>query len=133
MRTRAGFSFSTTSTFALASRGYRIEFVPIRVERRVGKSTVSVATGFQTILLVLRLASLFNPLRVFLPLSFFFIIGGMLYFNGPDTNTEIAQAPPAAIERTTPAPAPATPATPAAPAATPAPATTTPAAPATPR
>lgn len=75
----AGFSFSTTSTFALASRGYRIEFVPIRVERRVGKSTVSVATGFQTILLVLRLASLFNPLRVFLPLSFFFIIGGVLW------------------------------------------------------
>jgi hypothetical protein len=75
----SGFSFSTTSTFALASRGYRVEFVPIRVERRVGKSTVSLATGFQTILLVLRLASLFNPLRVFLPLAFFFIIGGGLW------------------------------------------------------
>ncbi|MEY2936916.1 MAG: hypothetical protein RL033_7665 [Pseudomonadota bacterium] len=74
-----GFSFSTTSTFALASRGYRIDFVPIQVERRVGKSTVSVATGFQTILLVLRLASLFNPLRVFLPLSLLFIIGGTLW------------------------------------------------------
>lgn len=72
----AGFSFSTTSTFALASRGYRIEFVPIRVERRVGTSAVSVATGFQTILLVLRLASLFNPLRVFLPLALFFIVLG---------------------------------------------------------
>jgi glycosyltransferase involved in cell wall biosynthesis len=75
----SGFSFSTTSTFALASRGYRIEFVPIQVERRVGHSSVSVATGFQTILLVLRLASLFNPLRVFLPLSLFFIIGGSLW------------------------------------------------------
>jgi glycosyltransferase involved in cell wall biosynthesis len=75
----SGFSFSTTSTFALASRGYRIDFLPIRVERRVGKSTVSVATGFQTILLVLRLASLFNPLRVFLPLSLFFMIGGSLW------------------------------------------------------
>jgi glycosyltransferase involved in cell wall biosynthesis len=75
----SGFSFSTTSTFALASRGYRVEFLPIRVERRVGKSTVSVATGFQTILLVLRLASLFNPLRVFLPLSLFFMIGGSLW------------------------------------------------------
>lgn len=72
----AGFSFSTTSTFALASRGYRVEFVPIRVERRVGKSSVSVATGFQTILLILRLASLFNPLRVFLPLALLFIVGG---------------------------------------------------------
>jgi glycosyltransferase involved in cell wall biosynthesis len=72
----AGFSFSTTSTFALASRGYRVEFIPIQVERRVGKSSVSVATGFQTILLILRLASLFNPLRVFLPLAFGFIVGG---------------------------------------------------------
>ena len=64
------------------------------------------------------------------------LIGGMLYFNGPDPNTEVAQAPRPAIERTTPTPAPgvpATPATPAAPAATPAPATTTPAAPATPQ
>jgi glycosyltransferase involved in cell wall biosynthesis len=75
----AGFSFSTTSTFALACRGYQINFVPIQVERRVGRSRVSVATGFQTILLVLRLASLFNPLRVFLPLSLLFIIGGALW------------------------------------------------------
>ncbi len=75
----SGFSFSTTSTFALASRGYRVEFVPIQVERRVGKSSVSIATGFQTILLVLRLASLFNPLRVFLPLSLFFIVGGIVW------------------------------------------------------
>jgi glycosyltransferase involved in cell wall biosynthesis len=75
----SGFSFSTTSTFALASRGYRIEFLPIEVEPRVGKSTVSVATGFQTILLVLRLASLFNPLRVFLPLSMFFIVAGVVW------------------------------------------------------
>jgi glycosyltransferase involved in cell wall biosynthesis len=75
----SGFSFSTTSTFALASRGYRMQFVPITVERRSGKSTVSVKTGFQVILLVLRLASLFNPLRVFLPLSMLFIVGGVLW------------------------------------------------------
>jgi glycosyltransferase involved in cell wall biosynthesis len=75
----SGFSFSTTSTFALASRGYRVDFVPIQVERRVGKSTVSVATGFQTILLILRLASLFNPLRVFLPLALLFIAGGIVW------------------------------------------------------
>lgn len=75
----SGFSFSTTSTIALASRGYHVEFVPIVVEPRVGKSTVSVATGFQTILLVLRLATLFNPLRVFLPLSLFFILAGIIW------------------------------------------------------
>jgi len=72
-----GFSFSTTITFALASRGYQIEFVPIQVEPRIGRSTVTMKTGFQTILLVLRLASLFNPLRVFLPLALFCIVFGI--------------------------------------------------------
>jgi glycosyltransferase involved in cell wall biosynthesis len=73
----SGFSFSTTITVAMVSRGYQVEFVPIRVEPRVGKSTVTMRTGFQTILLVLRLASLFNPLRVFLPLATLFILFGI--------------------------------------------------------
>jgi glycosyltransferase involved in cell wall biosynthesis len=64
-----GFSFSTTITMALMSRGYDVRFMPIEVSPRVGKSTVTVHTGFQTILLVIRLATLFNPLRVFLPAS----------------------------------------------------------------
>ncbi len=72
-----GFSFSTTITVALLARGYYVQHVPIEVERRVGKSTVSVGTGFQTIVLVLRLACLFNPLRVFLPLAMVAILGGI--------------------------------------------------------
>ncbi len=74
-----GFSFSTTITMALLSRGYAVEFVPIQVEKRVGKSTVSMRTGFQTLLLVLRLATLFNPLRLFLPMSFFSIGAGVAW------------------------------------------------------
>ena len=65
----SGFSFSTTITMALLSRGYNITYVPIQVEKRVGKSTVSLKTGFDTIVLVLRLAALFNPLRLFIPIS----------------------------------------------------------------
>jgi glycosyltransferase involved in cell wall biosynthesis len=75
----SGFSFSTTITFALASRGYKVDFVPIKVEKRIGTSTVSVRTGFQTILLILRLASLFNPLRIFLPLSFVSFFAGVAW------------------------------------------------------
>jgi glycosyltransferase involved in cell wall biosynthesis len=73
----AGYSFSTTITMAMLSRGYAVEFLPIRVEPRVGKSLVNVRAGFQTIMLVLRLATLFNPLRVFLPLSLFCIVAGI--------------------------------------------------------
>src|SRR6266487_2042958 len=62
----SGFSFSTTITMALLSRGYNVAYIPIDVEKRVGKSTVSIATGLDTIILIMRIASLFNPLRIFL-------------------------------------------------------------------
>ncbi len=65
-----GFSFSTTSTFALLKSRYRIGYVPITVRKRTGKSTVRQGKhGFETIMLMLRLTVLFEPLRVFLPVS----------------------------------------------------------------
>ncbi|NPV85849.1 MAG: glycosyltransferase family 2 protein [Anaerolineae bacterium] len=65
-----GFSFSTTITLAMIKRGYRVLYVPIATAaRRSGKSRVSLQTGFDTILLILRLAVLFDPLRVFIPIS----------------------------------------------------------------
>ena len=73
----AGFSFSTTITVALLSRGYAVEFVPIKVERRIGTSTVSMKTGFQAILLLFRLIALFNPLRIFLPTSLLSVLFGI--------------------------------------------------------
>jgi len=72
-----GFSFSTTITMAMLSRGYGVRFIPIKVNTRSGKSSVRIKTGFQTIMLVLRLATLFNPLRIFLPLSFLSALAGV--------------------------------------------------------
>lgn len=64
-----GFSMSTTLTLAVLSRGIPVEFVPIDVQRREGKSTVTVATGLATVMLLLRIICLFNPLRLFVPAS----------------------------------------------------------------
>ncbi len=65
-----GFSISTTSTLVFFNRGYSVKYVPITVNKRLdGKSTVSVKTGLETILLILRIIMLFEPLRLFLPLS----------------------------------------------------------------
>jgi len=62
-----GFSFSTTSTFAFLKGNRRIYWEPIRVRERVGKSTVrQLKHGPQTIMLMLRLTMLFNPLKIFL-------------------------------------------------------------------
>lgn len=77
----SGFSFSTTITMALHSRGYRVGYVPIEVQKRKdsGAGTVSVRTGLDTIILILRLSTLFNPLRIFLPASFMIASVGVLW------------------------------------------------------
>jgi glycosyltransferase involved in cell wall biosynthesis len=62
-----GFSMSTTLTMAVISRGWPVTFVPIDVRPRRGKSTVTVTTGLETAVLLLRIVCLFNPLRLFVP------------------------------------------------------------------
>ncbi len=66
-----GFSFSTTSTLGFMKEGYNIGTFPIVVEERVGrKSSVKfVKDGAKTLMLLLRIIMLFNPLKIFLPAS----------------------------------------------------------------
>lgn len=64
-----GFSFSTTSTIAALRGGHTVSFVPIEVKPRKGTSSVTAADGLRTILLIVRIVTLFAPLRVFLPVS----------------------------------------------------------------
>ena len=76
----SGFSFSTTITLVMLSRGYQVEYVPIKVEiRRGSQSTVRVKTGVDAIILILRLTSLFNPLRIFLPASVMMVLAGIVW------------------------------------------------------
>ena len=65
------FSFSTSSTIVLLQLGCRVQFVPVLVEARIGKSTVKqIRDGLYTIMLILRLIFLFHPLRIMLPIGF---------------------------------------------------------------
>jgi glycosyltransferase involved in cell wall biosynthesis len=76
-----GFSFSTTTTLVFLHRGYAVAYEPISIRPRSkgGKSTVRVSTGFATIILILRLMSLFQPLRIYIPASVLFTIAGGLW------------------------------------------------------
>lgn len=75
-----GFSFSTTSTVAYSCMNFRVKYVPIKVGKRIGTSTVSqVRHGFEAILLMLRLIVLFNPLKVFMPIAITSIATGLAY------------------------------------------------------
>ena len=75
-----GFSFSTTSTLAFLKEGYSIGTFPIKVDERVGrKSNVKFAKdGTKTMLLILRIIMLFNPLKIFFPSSVFAFLAGVL-------------------------------------------------------
>lgn len=67
-----GFSFSTTSTFALLKGRHRVKWIPITVSSRKASSTSTVRQmkhGPQTLMLILRLTVLFEPLKVFLHVS----------------------------------------------------------------
>ena len=74
-----GFSFSTTSTFAMLKGGHNIKWIPITTSKRTGTSTVKqLKHGPETIMLMLRLTVLFDPLRVFLPISGFSMLFAVL-------------------------------------------------------
>ncbi|MDP2809121.1 MAG: glycosyltransferase family 2 protein [Rhodocyclaceae bacterium] len=75
-----GFSFSTTSTIACFRGGFTVGYVPIEVQPRAsGVSSVTVSDGFRTLLLIIRLVTIFAPLRVFLPVSAVTLGIGMFY------------------------------------------------------
>ncbi len=75
-----GFSFSTTSTIAFLGDKRQVDYIPIQTSKRIGKSNVNqVKDGFNTMLLILRLIVLFNPLKVFFPASFFLILLSIVY------------------------------------------------------
>jgi len=75
-----GFSFSTTSTVAYCSMKLRVKYVPIKIQSRTGTSTVSqIWHGPETIMLMLRLIVLFNPLKVFMPVSLILMFVGLAY------------------------------------------------------
>jgi glycosyltransferase involved in cell wall biosynthesis len=76
-----GFSFSTTSTLAFLKEGYNIGTFPIVVKQREGRasSVKFFKDGGKTIMLILRIIMLFNPLKIFLPASLITFLAGVAF------------------------------------------------------
>lgn len=73
-------AFSDIITLIFISRGNLVKEFPVKVrERQGGKSTVTAMTAVDTVLEILNIAMLFNPGRVFYPLSVIFISSGVLW------------------------------------------------------
>ena len=74
------FSYPTTITMAIIRAGYSLAYVPIRANRRVGKSKIRLlADGSRFFLIIVKIATLFSPMRVFLPVSALMFLTGMGY------------------------------------------------------
>ncbi len=72
----SGFSFTTTITLAMLSAGYRVQYIPVDYLKRQGKSKIRPFYDTINFLqLIIRTIMFFDPLRIFLPLSFAFIGG----------------------------------------------------------
>jgi len=75
------FSYPTTLTIAYLRTGRSIKFVPITAGKRKGKSKINLLRdGSRFLLIITKVATLFSPFRVFLPLSLFFFVSGSLYY-----------------------------------------------------
>jgi len=76
-----GFSYPTTITMAFFRSGYPICFVPIKAAERVGKSHIRpIRDGVRFMVIIFKVATLYSPLKIFLPISGLFFATGMGYY-----------------------------------------------------
>ncbi|CAM2933843.1 glycosyltransferase family 2 protein [Acinetobacter celticus] len=67
-----GFSYPTTSTMAFFRAGYSVTYVPIHAAKRIGKSHIQpLKDGVRFFLIIFKIATLFSPLKMFLPIAVF--------------------------------------------------------------
>ncbi len=65
-----GFSTPTTTTLAFLKAGYNVAFEPIRARERIGKSKIRFASdGAKFLLILLKVITIFSPLRIFAPVA----------------------------------------------------------------
>ncbi|MCX6245748.1 MAG: glycosyltransferase family 2 protein [Bacteroidetes bacterium] len=72
-------SYSDVITLIFINNRHLVLEEPITIAPRLkGKSTIRVETAFQTIMEIINIVILFNPAKIFLPLSAIFILAGII-------------------------------------------------------
>lgn len=75
------FSYPTTSTLAFIRSGRAVKYIPIKASRRTGKSKIRLLhDGFEFLIIIIKIATSFSPLRIFIPLSSFLFFLGLLRY-----------------------------------------------------
>jgi len=74
------FSYPSTITLALFKAGYGVKYVPIRAGQRTGKSKIKIVRdGLRFFAIMIKIISLFSPMKVFFPLGMLFLAPGLTY------------------------------------------------------
>lgn len=70
-------SWVSTITLAMLANGYRVTYIPVEYFPRIGKSSFHpIRDSYNYLSLVFRTLTYFNPLKIFLPISFgMFLVG----------------------------------------------------------
>jgi len=88
------YSYPTTITLGVIREGRSVKYVPIKTnKRRKGKSNISlVKDGVRFFMMLMKICTLYSPMRVFLPVSLAMFVLGLIryaysfYFEGRFTN-----------------------------------------------
>jgi len=76
-----GFSYPTTITMAFLRSGYPVCFEPITAAERTGKSHIRpIRDGVRFFAIIFKIATLYAPLKIFLPISGLFFATGLGYY-----------------------------------------------------
>lgn len=74
------YSYPTTITMAVLRSGFSLLYVPITTHRRVGNSKIRLLRdGVRFLMIILKIATFYSPLRVFVPLSVAMFLTGLGY------------------------------------------------------
>jgi glycosyltransferase involved in cell wall biosynthesis len=75
-----GFSTPTTTTLSFLRAGYNVRFEPVVARRRSGESKIRLSSdGPKFFLILLKVITIFSPLKIFLPISVAALALGLVY------------------------------------------------------
>lgn len=76
-----GFSYPTTITMAFFRSAYAVAYEPIVVSERVGKSHIRIVRdGLRFLLIIFKIATLYSPLKLFVPAAAAFFLLALGYY-----------------------------------------------------
>jgi glycosyltransferase involved in cell wall biosynthesis len=76
-----GFSYPTTITMSFFRAGFSVGYVPVNVRRRTGRSHIRLTRdGIRFLLIIMKVGTLYSPLKLFLPISAAFFATGLGYY-----------------------------------------------------